>query len=102
LPYFDRGPDEWLIVASFAGNERHPAWFGNLVANPDVDVQIKAKRFRATARPASAEERRAIWPVLVARAPMYGDYQRVTTREIPVVIITPGSGSGSGSGSKKE
>jgi deazaflavin-dependent oxidoreductase (nitroreductase family) len=89
LPFFERGEGEYLVIASYGGNAAHPAWYTNLVAEPRVRIQIKAKKLSATARPATAEERRAIWPVLVARAPMYGDYQAVTPREIPVVIISP-------------
>jgi len=86
LPYFPH-PEGVMVVASFAGDPRHPAWYVNLVANPDVEVQIKARRFRATATPAGPAERPAVWSRLVAVAPMYGDYQKSTEREIPVVIL---------------
>lgn len=86
LPYFPHG-DGWAVVASFAGSPKNPAWYENLVANPDVHVQIKRRRFAAVARPAGSDERPAIWSSIVARAPMYADYQSTTEREIPVVIL---------------
>jgi deazaflavin-dependent oxidoreductase (nitroreductase family) len=86
LPYFSHG-EGWAVVASFAGNAKNPAWYENLVSNPDVHVQIKRRRFAAIARPAGPDERPTIWSAIVAVAPMYADYQRGTEREIPVVIL---------------
>jgi deazaflavin-dependent oxidoreductase (nitroreductase family) len=86
LPYFEH--DGGLaVVASFAGNPKNPAWYENLVADPDVEVQLQRRRFRATATTASAEQRPALWAGIVARAPMYGEYQRMTERQIPVVLL---------------
>jgi deazaflavin-dependent oxidoreductase (nitroreductase family) len=86
LPYFPH-PEGVMVVASFAGDPKHPAWYVNLVADPDVEVQIKARRFRATATPAGPDERPAVWSRIVAMAPWYADYQKLTEREIPVVIL---------------
>jgi deazaflavin-dependent oxidoreductase (nitroreductase family) len=86
LPYFPH-PEGFAVVASFAGNPTNPAWYDNLVAQPEVEVQVKARRFRAVAKAAGPDERPAIWSSIVAAAPMYADYQRVTPREIPVVIL---------------
>src|SRR5262249_11251842 len=91
LPYFSH-PEGYAVVASFAGNPRHPAWYDNLVAHPEVEVQVKARRFRAIATPAGPDERPALWDRIVAEAPMYADYQRVTPREIPVVVLRPAEG----------
>lgn len=90
LPYFVL-PEGYAVVASYAGNPKNPAWYDNLVANPDVEVQVKARRFRAVAKAATSEERPAAWAKIVEETPMYGDYQRVTDREIPVVILRPAS-----------
>lgn len=79
----------FAIVASYAGSPRHPAWFLNLEANPKVDLQVRSRRFSATARQASAEEKAQLWPRLVAIYPAYADYQKRTTRDIPVVIVSP-------------
>ena len=86
LPYFPH-PEGFAVVASFAGGPKHPAWYENLALNPDVEVQIKARRFRAVATPAGPDERPAIWSSIVAASPMYADYQKITPREIPVVIL---------------
>jgi deazaflavin-dependent oxidoreductase (nitroreductase family) len=88
LPYFPH-PEGYAVVASFAGGPKNPAWYDNLVAHPDVEVQVKARRFRATARPAGPAERPAIWSSIVAAAANYGDYEALTPREIPVVILRP-------------
>ncbi len=86
LPYFPHA-EGVMVVGSFAGEPNHPAWYLNLVANPEVVVQIKARRFRATATPAGPDERPAVWSRIVASAAMYADYQTRTEREIPVVIL---------------
>ena len=88
LPYFEHD-GVVLVVASFAGNPKHPEWYLNLLAEPEVTVQIGFKRRRARAVVASDEERSRIWPSVVARAPMYADYQRITERTIPVVLLAP-------------
>ena len=79
----------FVIVASLAGAPRHPAWFLNLEANPRVRLQVRSRRFAATARRASVEEKAQLWPRLVAMYPAYEGYQNRTTRDIPVVIATP-------------
>jgi deazaflavin-dependent oxidoreductase (nitroreductase family) len=88
LPYFPH-PEGYAVVASYAGNPKNPAWFDNLVAAPEVEVQVGSRRFRALATPAGPEERPAVWSGITAASPMYADYQRVTHREIPVVVLRP-------------
>jgi deazaflavin-dependent oxidoreductase (nitroreductase family) len=75
------------VIASFAGNAKNPEWYQNLVANPDVGVQLRARRFRARAGTVTGDERAGEWARVVARAPMYGEYQRMTKREIPIVLL---------------
>jgi F420H(2)-dependent quinone reductase len=89
LPYFET-PGGLAVVASFAGNTKNPAWYENLVAHPDVQVQVKRRRFRAVASPARPDERPVLWSSIVLRAPMYADYQKMTPREIPVVVLREG------------
>jgi deazaflavin-dependent oxidoreductase (nitroreductase family) len=86
LPYFPHA-DGWAIVGSFAGNEKHPAWYQNLAANGDVRVQIMRRKFEAVARTLGPTERPGVWADIITRAPMYADYQRCTSREIPVVVL---------------
>jgi deazaflavin-dependent oxidoreductase (nitroreductase family) len=78
----------FVIVASFAGAPKHPAWYLNLEANPKVELQVGRERFAGTARRASAGEKLRLWPSLIAIYPAYADYQKRTTREIPVVIVS--------------
>ena len=76
-----------VVVASYGGAPKHPAWYLNLSANPEVEVQIGRNVERRRARTADAEERSRLWPRLVAMYGSYASYQTRTTREIPVVIL---------------
>ncbi len=79
--------DGYAIVASKGGDDHPPAWFLNLEEQPEADVQVKADRFRARARVASADEKPALWRKMVAAWPAYDEYQEKTDREIPVVVL---------------
>jgi deazaflavin-dependent oxidoreductase (nitroreductase family) len=81
--------DRLVVVASYGGAPQHPAWFLNLEATPDVEAQVRRDRRRVRARVATAEEREAYWPRLVAIYRYYDSYQRKTSREIPVVVLEP-------------
>jgi deazaflavin-dependent oxidoreductase (nitroreductase family) len=78
-----------VTVASKGGSAHHPGWYGNLLAHPDVEVEIGADRRRVRARTASADEKARLWPRLTAMYPPYATYQSRTDREIPVVILEP-------------
>jgi deazaflavin-dependent oxidoreductase (nitroreductase family) len=79
-----------VVVASRGGDDRSPAWFHNLQANPDVEVRLQGKpRQRMRARVATAAERERLWPLVVADHKNYADYQTRTTREIPLVLLEP-------------
>lgn len=79
------------IVASKGGEPTHPAWYLNVLANPDVDVHIGADQMPATALPASETERERVWPILVRQYRYFADYthraKRDGQREIPVVLL---------------
>jgi deazaflavin-dependent oxidoreductase (nitroreductase family) len=77
----------YLLVASNGGAPGHPDWYRNLVDEPNVEVQVKDKKFAATARTAIADEKPALWQKMVAVWPAYDEYQSRTEREIPLVII---------------
>jgi deazaflavin-dependent oxidoreductase (nitroreductase family) len=79
--------DSFLIVASKGGSDAPPAWYLNLSEDPEVEVQVKADRFKARARTAGAAEKPAFWRTMVAEWPSYDEYQRSTDREIPVVVL---------------
>ena len=84
-----RDEDAYVLTASNAGADRHPAWYLNLLATPEVTLQVGAATFPATARPATAAESARLWPVVVAAMPSYAAYRTATTREIPLVLVTP-------------
>jgi deazaflavin-dependent oxidoreductase (nitroreductase family) len=79
--------DRYLVVASYGGGPRHPAWYHNLLADPDVTVQVGEETFPAHARPATADERPRLWELMAEIWPDYDNYQRKTDRVIPVVVI---------------
>jgi deazaflavin-dependent oxidoreductase (nitroreductase family) len=81
--------DTYLTVASAGGAARHPGWFHNLVANPRVTLAIDRTVRTAIAVPAAGEERDRLFDLVVATAPGYADYQRQTTRVLPVVVLHP-------------
>jgi F420H(2)-dependent quinone reductase len=92
LLYFRDGENA-VVVASKGGYPRHPAWFHNLIANPDTTVQIGRERRSVHARVAKPEERERLWPVAVKMYGGYADYQaRSKGREIPLVILESAPG----------
>jgi deazaflavin-dependent oxidoreductase (nitroreductase family) len=89
LLYFKDG-DDLVIVASKGGFPKHPAWYHNLMANPDTEVQVGSEHRRVHARVANAEERKRLWPAALKQYSGYADYQaRSKGREIPLVILEP-------------
>jgi deazaflavin-dependent oxidoreductase (nitroreductase family) len=76
-----------VIVASKGGDEQHPGWHLNLLADPDVKVQIKDDVFDARARVAEGEERERLWKGMTEVWPDYDEYQKKTDREIPIVVL---------------
>jgi deazaflavin-dependent oxidoreductase (nitroreductase family) len=87
--YYGRHGDAYVVVASNGGSRTHPAWFLNLVADPDVLVQVGPETFRARARVAGAAEKPPLWTNMVSVFPQYARYQEVTARDIPVVVLEP-------------
>jgi deazaflavin-dependent oxidoreductase (nitroreductase family) len=79
--------DDYLIVASKGGADDPPAWYLNLGDDPEVEVQVKADRFKARARTASPDEKPELWQTMTSAWPDYDDYQKRTEREIPVVVL---------------
>jgi deazaflavin-dependent oxidoreductase (nitroreductase family) len=86
LIYAKQG-DVYTVVASKGGADTPPAWYLNLSADPEVEVQVKGDRFKARARTANAEEKPGFWQTMVSEWPDYDSYQQQTDREIPVVVL---------------
>jgi deazaflavin-dependent oxidoreductase (nitroreductase family) len=81
--------DRLVLVASFGGDDRHPAWYLNLRANPKVRVTIAGSTRTMIARIAAEEERADLWPQIISVFEGYARYQKRTERLIPVVILEP-------------
>ena len=84
--------DRYVIVASKGGGDTHPQWYFNLLARPEVDVQVGPDRFAATAVLAVGDERARLWSLMTTVYPTYVDYQAKTEREIPLFALQPRSG----------
>lgn len=82
------------VVASKGGDDRHPAWYLNMVATPEVTVQREGRTEATVARVLSAEERAEIWPVVTRTYKGYAAYEKKTEREIPVVELVPATPPG--------
>ena len=84
---FGQSGADYVVVASKGGAPNHPSWYLNLEANPEVQVQVKADKFRARAHTAKGAERARLWKTMVDIFAPYEDYQKKTQREIPVVVL---------------
>lgn len=87
LLYLQDG-ERYVVVASKGGMSHHPLWYKNLEANPRVEVEVAGRTATMTARRASAADKAALWPKLLAMYPSFAEYQARTERDIPVVILT--------------
>jgi deazaflavin-dependent oxidoreductase (nitroreductase family) len=81
--------DRYLVVGSRGGAPTHPAWYFNLLDNPDVTIQDRDEVHELRARLATPAERAALWPVAIEAWPAYDEYQAKTDRQIPLVICEP-------------
>lgn len=86
LLYLREGAD-LVVIASFAGHDRHPAWYLNLKAGPRAVAQVEGERFPVLAREATPEERPRLWALAAAEYRGYAGYQGRTQRLIPLVLL---------------
>lgn len=91
LTYLKRA-GELLLIASYGGDDRHPAWYLNLDANPEVEVTRGTHTQTMHARTLSTMEKAEVWDEIVGTNPIYAQYERRTDRDIPVVALTPVAG----------
>jgi len=87
--FYGKTGDSYIVVASKGGAPQHPGWYRNLVANPEVEVQVGTQKIKARARTVTGEERTRLWQEALKFWPPYADYQRKTERQIPVVVLDP-------------
>jgi deazaflavin-dependent oxidoreductase (nitroreductase family) len=88
LVYF-QDSDQLIIIASKGGAPENPAWYHNLKANPGTTIEIGAEAKTVAASEITGEERERVWQDIVAKAPGFGDYQKNTSRIIPVIALNP-------------
>lgn len=77
----------YIAVASKGGAPKNPLWYNNLMAHPDVTVEVGSEKFPATARLLKDDEREQAFTKAIAVFPPYGEYQKKTEREIPVFLL---------------
>ena len=80
--------DRWVVIASKGGAPDHPAWYRNLLADPEATIEVEADEVPVVATTAEGEERDRLWASMTEAWPAYDDYRRKTEREIPVVVLT--------------
>jgi deazaflavin-dependent oxidoreductase (nitroreductase family) len=81
--------ENYLLAGSKGGSADHPQWYKNLMANPDCEIQVGRKHFKVRARTVEGAERPRLWEILAKIFPQYEEYQSITDRQIPVVILEP-------------
>ena len=87
--------DQTYVIASMGGQPQHPAWFFNLEANPNVEVQLGPEQWHARAEVVPLEQRAGLWSRITAAMPNFADYQKKTSRVIPVVRLVRDANGGS-------
>jgi F420H(2)-dependent quinone reductase len=86
LTYMQDG-DRYVLVASNGGSDVHPAWWLNLRASPHAEVQVRSERFGIVATEAQGAERDRLWAAVKRFNPFYAQYEQITSRQIPVVVL---------------
>ncbi len=81
--------DRYVIFASKGGAPENPAWFHNLKAHPETSIEVGSDTLTVHASEATGEERARLYAAQAAAQPQFADYQSKTTRQIPVVVLTP-------------
>ena len=80
--------DRLVIIASKGGAPTHPDWYHNVVGNPHVTIEVGTEKFQARAAIATEPERTRLYDQMAAVMPGFAEYQRKTTRRIPVLVLT--------------
>jgi deazaflavin-dependent oxidoreductase (nitroreductase family) len=84
---YTKDGDRIVLIASFAGAPKNPAWYNNLVANPVATIELGSERFQARAAFTSGAERQRLYDNQAKQMAIFADYQKKTTRQIPVVVL---------------
>ncbi len=86
---YGKDGDDYVLVASKGGAKDNPGWYENLLAHPDVEIQVWGDVIPVTAHTGTAADKKRVWPTMVAQWPDYDKYQEATPRDIPVVLLKP-------------
>jgi len=78
-----------VVIASYGGLDQHPAWWLNLVADPHATIQVGPRTLAVVARRAEGADHARLWPAVKKMNPFYAQYELITDRDIPVVILEP-------------
>ena len=81
--------ENWTVIASQGGHPEHPNWYLNLRDNPDVELQVGSETQRMRAETAEGAERERLWKSMAEMYDGYDEYQKLTTRVIPVFVLKP-------------
>lgn len=85
---YTREGERLVVIASFGGGPKNPSWYHNLVANPEATVEVGSERFRVRATVPTGEERQRLYNRQAEQMPAFAEYQKKTTRQIPVIVLT--------------
>ncbi len=84
---YSKDGDRFVIIASKAGAPKHPSWYHNLVAHPEVTLEIGTERFKARATVTRGDERERLFDAQARQMPQFNEYKKNTTRQIPVIAL---------------
>ena len=87
--FYRQEGDDLVVFASYAGAPAHPAWYHNVVAHPEVTVEVGTDTRKLRARVADGDERDRLWSAQKEQWPQFAEYEEKTDREIPVVVLEP-------------
>jgi len=85
---YTKDGDRFVVIASFGGAPKNPSWYNNLVAHPEVTVEVGSERFKAKATVTTGEERQRLYDRQAEQIPAFAEYAKKTTRKIPVIVLT--------------
>ena len=86
--YFEDG-NNFVIIASNSGKNNNPSWYYNMKGKQTIEVQILHQILECQIIVASNDEKARVWPLVISKAPFYDEYRKKTSRNIPVIILTP-------------
>jgi len=84
---YSKDGNRFVVIASYAGAPHNPSWYHNLVAHPDVTIELGGEKFQGKASVAQGAERDRLFNQQADQLPIFNDYQKKTTRRIPVIVI---------------